>query len=33
MAIILNDEEIGKLIGTVIVNGDPECIRPNSYVT
>lgn len=32
MATILNDVEIQKLLGTVIVDGDPTCIRPNSYV-
>ena len=32
MATILNDTEIGKLIGTVICNGDSDAIRPNSYV-
>lgn len=32
MATILNDVEIKRLIGTVIVDGDPLCIRPNAYV-
>src|SRR5437667_9417390 len=32
MATILNDNEIRKLLGKVILNGDPSCIRPNSYV-
>lgn len=32
MAIILNDTEIQKLIGTVIIDGDPASVRPNSYV-
>ncbi|MCX6902464.1 MAG: hypothetical protein NTW03_03060 [Verrucomicrobia bacterium] len=32
MATILNDSELRKLIGTVIINGDPASIRPNSYV-
>jgi len=32
MATILNDEEIRKLFGKVIVDGDISCIRPNSYV-
>lgn len=32
MAQILNDKEIKRLIGKVIVNGDSSCIRPNSYI-
>ncbi len=32
MPMILNDKEIKKLIGSVIINGDPDSIRPNSYV-
>lgn len=32
MASILNDVEIRRLLGTVIVDGDPSCIRPNAYV-
>src|SRR5258705_1221245 len=32
MAKILSDREIRKLLGTVIVNGDVNCIRPNAYV-
>lgn len=32
MPTILSDREIKKLIGTVIVDGDPGCIRPNAYV-
>lgn len=32
MATILNDAEIKKLIGTVIIDGDVTSIRPNSYV-
>jgi len=32
MATILNDEEILKLFGSVILNGDESSIRPNSYV-
>lgn len=32
MATILNDTQLRKLLATVIVAGDPECIRPNSYV-
>lgn len=32
MATILNDEQLTKLIGTVIKNGEPSCIRPNSYI-
>jgi deoxycytidine triphosphate deaminase len=31
MATILNDEEIKKLIGTVIVNGTAASVKPNSY--
>jgi deoxycytidine triphosphate deaminase len=29
---MLNDEELGKLLGTVILDADPSCIRTNSYV-
>ncbi len=32
MATLLSDAELRKLIGTVILDGDVECIRPNSYV-
>jgi deoxycytidine triphosphate deaminase len=32
MATLLSDAELAKLIGTVLVNGDAACIRPNSYV-
>jgi deoxycytidine triphosphate deaminase len=32
VATLLNDVEIAKLLGTVIIGGDPESIRPNSYV-
>jgi len=32
MATILNDEEIRKIIGRVIVNGDASCVKPNCYV-
>jgi deoxycytidine triphosphate deaminase len=32
VAEILNDAELKRLIGKVIVNGDEACIRPNSYV-
>lgn len=32
MATILNDEEIKKIIGRVIVNGDASCVKPNCYV-
>jgi deoxycytidine triphosphate deaminase len=32
MPTILSDTEIKRLIGTVIVNGDPNCVRPNAYV-
>jgi Deoxycytidine deaminase len=31
MALFLSDAEISKLLGTVIVDGDSSCIRPNSY--
>jgi deoxycytidine triphosphate deaminase len=30
--ILLSDTEIRRLIGTVILDGDPTCIRPNAYV-
>jgi hypothetical protein len=32
VATILRDEDIKKLLGTVIVDGDSSCIRPNSYI-
>jgi len=32
MATILNDAELVKVIGTVIRDGDPSCVRPNSYI-
>jgi hypothetical protein len=32
MATILNDVELKRLIGAVIIDGDPTCIRPNAYV-
>lgn len=32
MAMLLNDIELKRLIGTVIVDGDTTCIRPNAYV-
>ena len=32
MATILNDTEIKRLLGTVIVDADPSCLRPNAYV-
>lgn len=32
MATILNDIELEKLIGEVIVNGNTDCLRPNSYI-
>ncbi len=32
MATILNDEEIKKLIGKVIIDGDQSSIRPNAYI-
>jgi len=32
MATLLNDTELKRLIGSVIVDGDPSCIRPNAYV-
>lgn len=31
MAELLSDSDIAKLIGTVIVDGDADCVRPNSY--
>jgi deoxycytidine triphosphate deaminase len=31
MPTLLNDVELKKLIGTVIVEGDESCVRPNSY--
>lgn len=32
MATILNDTELKRLIGTVIIDGDASSIRPNSYI-
>ncbi len=32
MAIILGDRELKKLLGSVIINGDESCVRPNAYV-
>ena len=32
MAVILNDIELNKMIGTVIIDGNSDCVRPNSYV-
>ena len=32
MATILNDTELKKLIGNIIIDGDPTSIRPNSYI-
>jgi deoxycytidine triphosphate deaminase len=32
MPSILSDMEINKLIGSVIVNGDRDCVHPNSYI-
>ena len=32
MATILNDKDIKRLCGTVILEGDKSCIRPNSYI-
>ena len=32
MAVLLKDKELKALIGTVIVNGDISCVRPNSYI-
>jgi len=32
MATILNDEELRKLFGSVILDGDESSIRPNSYI-
>jgi len=29
---ILKDEEIRSIIGTIIIDGDAGCIRPNSYI-
>lgn len=31
MATLLRDSDLLKLIGTVIGDGDPTCVRPNSY--
>src|SRR6266850_984730 len=32
MPSILSDAEIRKLLGTVIVNGEPDGVHPNSYI-
>ena len=32
MATLLNDTEIKGLLGKVIIDGDPSCVRPNGYV-
>lgn len=32
MATILNDHDLKRLCGTVILDGDESCIRPNSYI-
>ena len=32
MATLLSDEDIRKILGTVIKDGDPASVRPNSYV-
>jgi deoxycytidine triphosphate deaminase len=32
MATLLSDADLKKLIGTVIIDGDASCIRPNSYI-
>jgi deoxycytidine triphosphate deaminase len=32
MPYMLNDIEINKLLGTIIINGSPDCVRPNSYI-
>lgn len=32
MATLLNDVELRKLLGSVIINGDEACVRSNSYV-
>lgn len=32
MATLLSDADLKKLIGTVILDGDASCIRPNSYI-
>jgi len=29
---VLNDKELLQLLGSVIIDGDPGCIRPNAYV-
>lgn len=29
MAELLNDKEITQLLGSVIENGDKDCVRPN----
>lgn len=32
MATILNDQDIRRILGKIIVDGDKSCIRPNSYI-
>jgi deoxycytidine triphosphate deaminase len=32
LATILNDVELRKLLGTIIIRGDEKCLRPNSYI-
>jgi len=32
MATVLNDIELKKLFGTIILKGDESCLRPNSYI-
>ena len=32
MATLLNDSELKKLLGTVIIDGKESCLRPNSYI-
>lgn len=32
MATVLSDKELKGLIGSVIINGDESCVRPNAYI-
>ena len=32
MAQLLSDQEIRSVLGTIIKDGDPSSVRPNSYV-
>ncbi len=32
MATILRDKELKQILGTVIIDGDPGCVRSNSYI-